>query len=98
MIEIGGVHLVGLVAGLAQRLQDAVLVVVAEGLQGDLQLHAALAVDVHELVVLQLDDVAVGLRHELGHPQQLAGAVGELDGEGEHPPPVDEPCCTREPR
>ena len=32
---------------------------VAEGLQGDPQLHAALAVDVDELVVLQPDDVAV---------------------------------------
>ena len=64
---------------------------VAEGLQGDPQLHAALAVDVDELVVLQPDDVAVGLGHDLGHPQQLAGTVGQLDGEGEHPAPVDQP-------
>ena len=40
--------------------------------------------------MIQLDNVAVFRRHDRGHPQQLAGPVGQLDGEGEHPAPVDE--------
>ena len=40
----------------AQAVQDLLLVVLAEGLQGDLQLHAVLPVDVDKLVVLQLDE------------------------------------------
>ena len=66
------------------------LVGVAEGLQRYPQLHAALAVDVDELVVLQLDDVAVLLGDDAGHVQQLTGPVRQMDGEGEHPAPVDE--------
>lgn len=49
-----------------------------------------LAVDVDELVVFQLDDVALFFGHDAGHLEQLAGAVRQLDGEGEHPAPIDE--------
>ena len=76
IIEIPGVGLSRVVARLPHGLQNGALVAVAEGLQCDPQLHAALAVDVDKLVVLQLDDVAVLLGDDLGHPQQLAGAVG----------------------
>ena len=62
----------------------------AEGLQRHLQLHAVLAVDVDKLVVLQLDDVALQIGNQLGYPQQLAGAVRQMDREGEHPAAVDE--------
>ena len=65
--------------------------VVPEGLQGDTQLHTGLAVDVDELVVLQLNDIAVVLGQYTGHPHQLAGAVGKLDGKGEDTAPADEP-------
>ena len=63
--------------------------VVAKGLQSDPQLHAGLAVDVDELVVLQLDDIAVvaagfgqvgGVEQRCGAQDTLKYAAGVLKG------------------
>ena len=63
----------------------------AEGFQRHLQLHPGLAVNIDKLVVVQFDDVAIELGHQVGDAQQFSGAVGELHGKGENAPPVDQP-------
>ena len=64
---------------------------VAEGFQSDPQFHFAQPVDADKLVVIQLDDIALLLGHDFCHMEQLAGAVGQHDGEGEYPAAVDQP-------
>ena len=81
----------GVVALFLHGLEDGVLVGVAEGLQCDPQLHAALAIDIDKLVVLQFDDVSIFPGYNGGDPQQFAGAVGKMYGEGKYASAVNQP-------
>ena len=56
-------NLPGLISNIPQGLHDLVLVLRAEGLQRDAKLHCRIAVGAYKLVVLQLDDIALGVRH-----------------------------------
>src|SRR5699024_7649417 len=89
--DAGGDHFAHLISCLGQGGQNLLLVLVAKGLQGHLQLHTSLTVDVDKLVVIQLDDVDVFSGHQLSHTVQLAGPIGQLYREGEDAAPVDEP-------
>ena len=77
-------------AAFLQALYDPVLVLGAEGFYGDAQLHALLAVRADELVVVQLDDVALLLGDELSHLYQLAGLVRKDGGDCEDPVSLDQ--------
>ena len=73
-----------------ERLDDLPLVIGAERLDGDAQLHGGLAVRGDELVVVQADDVALVVSDDLRHAHQLAGSVGQKHRNGEDAVALDQ--------
>ena len=61
-----------------------------ERLQRDAQFHRSTPVDGLELIVLQLDDVALLIGHDLGHLQKLTGLIRQQHGEGEYAAPANQ--------
>ena len=59
---------------------DLVFVVGAVGLDGHAQLDALIAVRIHELVVVEANDVAVHAGDGLRNANELAGAIGQKIG------------------
>ena len=62
----------------------------SERLQRDLQLHAGVPVNIHELVMLEADDIALFSRDQLRDLQQLARTVGQLHRKREDAPAPDQ--------
>ena len=62
----------------------------SEGLDGKPQLYRRIPVGADKLVVLQLDNVALGICHGLGCTHQFARFIRQQHGHGEDPVALDQ--------
>ena len=69
---------------------DLVFVVGAVGLDGHAQFDALIAVRIHELVVVEANDVAVHAGDGLRNANELAGTIGQKRRNREHAVALDE--------
>ena len=78
------------VAFFFQRRNNLMLVLGAEGFEGNTKLHGCASVGGYKLVVLQLDNVAVLLCHNTRNLAELARLVGKQDGNGKDTVPENQ--------
>ena len=79
-----------IIAVIKQSLDNSILMLVSEGLHRDRQLHRTVTVDADKLVMLQTDDIALGLRDNACHIDQLARTIGQKYGYGEYAAALDQ--------
>ena len=92
----------GLIAFFFQSGNDLILMLGTECFQCDTQFHGSAAVDGYELVVLQLDNIALLLGDDACHTYQFTRTVRKKDLSGSNTDTVKirslkiRPCCTTE--
>ena len=80
-----------LVSLLLKCFHNALLMLMAECLHSDNQLHRRVAVDADKLVMFQFNNIALLLRNQRRNIRKLTRFVRQKHGNGENPAPRNQP-------